>query len=464
MSTSFATVEQIHQFLLGNEPDYPYKELVFDSNYDRSSAVYQKLYLSRETWRGPLFHLLTQPWFSRRWIIQEVAKAPKATVICGLQTLDWEILGALSYCFYKTHALNHIVDPAAKWNDFNLLVSNLTMLVFFKQDSKIKQHKPILNTIFSTRVFQSTDPRDAIYSLLGVAGDVVEYGHNLIPDYSLSVEEVFKRFATGCIIQKGNLHPLSLLYVPPTTGARDLPSWVVDFSLLDIANPLILTRDGNGSGLPFHAGGFSNPRTRVSDDGNLLYAWGKKLDLVHKRCSAIADMPFGDYPDLSTKAILEKRFNEWLSIRYEIYGDREEKFEAFWRSMILNQTEGWDRPPPEYGIWFQEYLDYRLGPNFALEEEDNEDNLDRVKVENAILNQLSTWCFCETEKGRFGQVLESVEVGDMVCILYGGELPYIIRPLEDGKYMFVGSCYMHGLMDGEGCEMDEVEDEEFCFR
>lgn len=42
---------------------------------------------------------------------------------------------------------------------------------------------------------------------------------------------------------------------------------------------------------------------------------------------------------------------------------------------------------------------------------------------------------------------------DTVAILYGGKMPYILRPIkEDGSYLFVGECYVRGMMRGEMME------------
>jgi hypothetical protein len=28
-------------------------------------------------------------------------------------------------------------------------------------------------------------------------------------------------------------------------------------------------------------------------------------------------------------------------------------------------------------------------------------------------------------------------------------MPYILRPVADGKFKFLGPCYVHGIMEGE---------------
>jgi len=62
----------------------------------------------------------------------------------------------------------------------------------------------------------------------------------------------------------------------------------------------------------------------------------------------------------------------------------------------------------------------------------------------------SSWGFCWTESGCMGRCLKAARPGDYVVLLYGGELPYILRERAEGGWVFVTSCYIHGLMGGEG--------------
>lgn len=51
---------------------------------------------------------------------------------------------------------------------------------------------------------------------------------------------------------------------------------------------------------------------------------------------------------------------------------------------------------------------------------------------------------------RIGLMPATARPGDTIAFLLGGETPYILRSdPTDGKYTFVGECYMHGFMDGE---------------
>jgi hypothetical protein len=53
----------------------------------------------------------------------------------------------------------------------------------------------------------------------------------------------------------------------------------------------------------------------------------------------------------------------------------------------------------------------------------------------------------------------AMEAGDVVCVLYGAKVPFVLRP-SNGHYLLVGECYTHGLMNGEAIDM--VGQEEFC--
>ena len=56
--------------------------------------------------------------------------------------------------------------------------------------------------------------------------------------------------------------------------------------------------------------------------------------------------------------------------------------------------------------------------------------------------------FMLTEKGYFGLGSCFPRPNDVVCILRGGSVPFVLRPQGDGYYEWVGEAYVHGVMDG----------------
>jgi hypothetical protein len=44
---------------------------------------------------------------------------------------------------------------------------------------------------------------------------------------------------------------------------------------------------------------------------------------------------------------------------------------------------------------------------------------------------------------------EQTQVGDTVCILLSGRVPYILREVGTGEHLLLGESYLHGIMEGE---------------
>jgi hypothetical protein len=66
--------------------------------------------------------------------------------------------------------------------------------------------------------------------------------------------------------------------------------------------------------------------------------------------------------------------------------------------------------------------------------------------------------FFISDEGYFGLCPVLAEEDDLICVLPGGKVPFIVRPVEksvrdkEGEDLvgtLVGDCYVHGLMDGE---------------
>jgi hypothetical protein len=57
---------------------------------------------------------------------------------------------------------------------------------------------------------------------------------------------------------------------------------------------------------------------------------------------------------------------------------------------------------------------------------------------------------CLTTSGRIGYVPATTGLGDVVCLLHGGSLPYVLRKCGNGEYVFLGDCFIEGEMYGAG--------------
>ena len=53
-----------------------------------------------------------------------------------------------------------------------------------------------------------------------------------------------------------------------------------------------------------------------------------------------------------------------------------------------------------------------------------------------------------TRSGYLGLAYAPVQEGDLVFLLEGGNMPFLLRLIE-GRYRIVSICYVHGIMDGD---------------
>lgn len=55
-----------------------------------------------------------------------------------------------------------------------------------------------------------------------------------------------------------------------------------------------------------------------------------------------------------------------------------------------------------------------------------------------------------TDKGYLGTGTEDVKAGDIICLVSGGDVPYILRSVagKPKRFALVGEAYVHGIMDG----------------
>jgi hypothetical protein len=91
---------------------------------------------------------------------------------------------------------------------------------------------------------------------------------------------------------------------------------------------------------------------------------------------------------------------------------------------------------------------------------------DEVKSRAWTRYYLALQCLCKfrpfiSKGGYIGIAPQFADSGDMICIIFGAIVPYVLRRLPDKGFELVGEAYVHGIMDGEAMEMG-FDEEEFC--
>lgn len=172
-------------------------------------------------------------------------------------------------------------------------------------------------------------------------------------------------------------------------------------------------------------------------------------------------VPFYTGPDLDEDARVktERRdkirsaMKNWRHAIHKIpshYGTPEDCEEAFWRTLIADRDLNWHGPPTTES--FAGRFDSFLNDDFKT-------NYTYIRpYSHAVINRLVGRSFLVTEKGYLGLGRTGTRQGDVICIIRGGNVPFLLRNRSDGFLEFVSDAYLHGVMDGSFVRDAKQED------
>ncbi|KAF4500396.1 heterokaryon incompatibility het-6 [Fusarium agapanthi] len=164
--------------------------------------------------------LVIRPWFFRTWVIQEIALAKRAVMMCGEEEMLW-MNTKIGYNLDFSGGAKGLSTPRRAIGDHPIKG--------FDPDSHVWSLRVLgvgsdpMSILRYSRVCQTTEIRDKIYGILGL----FEPGFILV-DYDLPVEDIFLQFTEAVIKLTKDLSILENI------GAKrsypNLPSWVPDFT------------------------------------------------------------------------------------------------------------------------------------------------------------------------------------------------------------------------------------------
>ncbi|KAI4233687.1 MAG: hypothetical protein LQ349_004256 [Xanthoria aureola] len=369
--------------------------------------------------------LLGRPWFERLWVWQEVRLARSAIVVCGLTFLQWDRFRCASFCLWYRGYLGDLSDK-------------IIGILSCESSEEQASYTDLFSNLWKSRLCKCSDQRDRIYALVNVsslprsqspAGQPV-----LRPDYSKDAGRVFQDFVLWEI--EGSHSLRILLYCDLQEALPNVPSWV----------PNLPASIHQGSIHYFSAAG--NTTAEAIHDGNGV------LEVTGAFVS-----PIGEIIDV------ESPEEGWLDWQYDdfcgeirrlaklILGSAENNIyptglglpEAFCRTIHLNSfADSVDNAAPAPAL-FQDAFDEL---SRILDQSGDKSTKSNVKryLDNIELRSRKLFT---TSDGYMGLAPLAARPGDQVSVLLGCQAPIVLRPADDGCFVVVGYCYIHGYGDGE---------------
>lgn len=417
-----------------------------------------------------LITLLRREWFRRTWVIQEVASAQRAIVYCGDQSMPWEIFADV-YMRLGDHFL-----PVSQLGgeDAHHSLENITAIERARRSHSGPLSMSLFHILVATSFSKCKDQRDKIFAVVGLAKGWVEK-RVLLPDYETREEEVleaFKDFAVTDSNHYKDLRALSCASGPSATPS--LPSWVPDWRKIENVHPFTRYSDRT----EFCASKGVKPEAWYSDNKTVLHVIGMQVDSI----SILGSEP------TFTKAIAVFEINMakisalkqsflWLQECRDLSRDKNGimtagRYNELWRTLTCGLTGEAFPAPIRYSEYFTKYMDFMSSASERFEAYliESKTTVNEVRgldeviphfEKHAIIEaSLDRWSsrrrFSVTGNGRLACVPKGSREGDAICILFGGEVPYVLRRTGDGFYAVVGECYVDNIMHGESVSHDTM--------
>ncbi|KAF4950109.1 hypothetical protein FGADI_8448 [Fusarium gaditjirri] len=405
--------------------------------------------------RSYMMQLFRRRWFSRIWVLQEAVLARHALVQLGSYQIPWEWVGlAAAIVVHKPElspsGFGRDMIPPGAMNGYLMYRLSISQKCFPRLEFLFAQLLQV------SRHFQSKEPRDKIYGLLGIQ-TTDSLAKKIVPDYreTTSSEKVYEDVARLMLESDS---PLTLLSGAGTFGDFDRsgPSWVPSWHK---RRPwtILPTQQSPGfqcaSGTPMEL----NPHTKASE----LVLKGVIVDQVssmqeHRAYWGIFDVDDRSRDNLLSQPRWSKEAWRICALTLTCGGDGRAYFiddEATHLSdlaaLILSGSAHWvirdllalrDVIEPEGDEMTQaQYLN-----------EMAEGGNSRRYI-SAVQPIRDPYRLFTTASKDFGVGPVDMKIGDKVCVLFGAEVPFLLRPKGDG-YLVVGECYVYDLMHGEVLE------------
>ncbi|KAI0531816.1 heterokaryon incompatibility protein-domain-containing protein [Xylaria digitata] len=284
--------------------------------------------------------LPNNPWWTRTWTLQESILPPKACVIWGELSIQWETLDSAASNLIASPC-HYVLSPYI--DTINGLFTQVAGIRFSKEN-----RLGPLDTAFRWAFRSATKPLDKVYGLIGL------FQPGVLPrsqacNYQLSPAQVYAMFTVDLIEYHRDLHALALRYMhthPEST--EGLPNWA-----LDMASGIRWEIKIDGNDCPwyvmntyncYNAGGSTivDPnRVRYDLVSNTLSLAGFKVDDI----AVAAPRPREDTPGTSniSCAGVARMVQAWYQLAEDFYrshtwhirhsGPRTWS-EAFWRAIV----------------------------------------------------------------------------------------------------------------------------------
>lgn len=326
-----------------------------------------------------LYEIFSRPLWTRSWVIQEIVCARKVTLHCGPHSLDWEEMRSFDdFQIYDYTSTDRRLRAAA------------AALQKLRREYLHGSRLGLSDLLLATRDHSCTHPADKIFSMLSLLSEADAADELLRVDYTKPSDLIFG-LATQFILTKSQ--DLNLLsYSAERSDDDGLPSWVPNWMHLE--SPPLKADLYNVEGLQTRARQtltFPRPGVTIAVESIVV-------DKIHRM---IGSLPI----------FLRMDLDEIKKIP-----ETQTKFEVCCRTVLADCVAGEDKQPE------------RIGSNrLSFPQDWSQTKQMKHILRSPILTHLKGRAFFTTDQGYVGFTHSRAKEGDVVAILSGARVPFVLR-------------------------------------
>lgn len=387
--------------------------------------------------KGYLFYALhslnKRSFFSRGWVFQESYLAQLQVFMCGHTAISADDLQETQN-FLREIGERYSKPSFIDVRTWFALASDMWGFKFDQalRSKRVSQEAPTLpDLLLRTRLLKVSEPRDKIYSLLGIVNERINV------DYQRSIADLYCEVAQIWIRDLRSLEFLSFTYLHKSEKTDpDIPSWAPDWHAFTYGHPLLLGRYR-------HRRHRSLPRSNAEVDGRILRVSGIHVEVGKIFKNVLLD---------GTETIFST-FKEYLGDLGQ-YPTGESRMLALFHAFLNNSNgasslEEIEKNEELYSGLHTAFV-RRVSHPESVTPNGSKHCEKEIVVRGVWMSKFGTRFF-HTSDGYLGFSVGAICPSDVVYAIPGGTNLTVLRK-HDSHHVVVGSCWIYGFMDNEALQ------------
>ncbi|KAL8911108.1 MAG: hypothetical protein Q9172_007730 [Xanthocarpia lactea] len=398
-------------------------------------------------------YLLSSPVFRRTWIWQELILAREIRIMINEQEYPFDTNCSLGFAELLNMHYERLTSPASgQYLEIEAReVMGLTRTRVHHRNFPRSSEQALLPLLCEIRYLEVTDPRDKVYGILSIANDAEKLG--ILPDYSASTAACYIDTARKLITKNQSL---DVLICKETLRQIDgLPTWAPDWSCSMLEN---FENYFDEDVKLYNATKGLKLTIRNLKDGCKLGIQGIHIDTITRITTGVVDDELtGIREDLFGHGLWWLRAYSFIGPRYP--HTSETLAQALGRTRLGDgHGENDDSAMKRDDLVDAKFYEVREDELPQDGPKTDQELRDLALLVTKVANMTCYRVLFTTVEKYMGLAPLTARIGDMIFLLPGANVPFVLRHVRDEEYELIGQCYTHGIMYGERADTGRLQD------